>query len=124
MCKTKSKFSKHKNSDNSKATGSSDLKLSQKLLTIGATILQNFSPLPPAVQKLLPKSYIYTPFKTITLKYTVLFAQLASFKTITLDYTAIPYKFPFKIPIGAIVIVISVQNAKFDHFKTLNLVYF
>ena len=33
-------------------------------------------------------------------------------------------KFPFKTLLSAIVIVTFVQNAKFDHFKTLNLVYF
>ena len=64
------------------------------------TYLQNFSSLPPAVLKLSAKVFIFdffqdpcsvdsfpdhlVPFKTITLKYTVL---LGSFKTITLDYT-------------------------------------
>ena len=33
-------------------------------------------------------------------------------------------KVPFKTLLGAIVIVTFVQNAKFDHFKTLDLVYF
>ena len=50
------------------------------------TILQNFNSLPPVVQKLSPKRHIFTPFKTITLNYTV-FSQLVHFKTITLKYT-------------------------------------
>ena len=33
-------------------------------------------------------------------------------------------KVPFKTLLGAIVIITFVQNAKFDHFKTLDLVYF
>ena len=33
-------------------------------------------------------------------------------------------KVPFKTLLGVIVIVIFVQNAKLDHFKTLDLVYF
>ena len=54
MCKTESKFSNHKNRDNSEAIGSSNLKFSQ-----------NFRPLPPAVQKLSPKGSFLVPFKTL-----------------------------------------------------------
>ena len=63
MHKTKSKLSNHKNSDNSKAIGSSNLKFSQKLPTIGAHHPAKFQPLPPAVQKLLPKRYILNSFQ-------------------------------------------------------------
>ena len=47
------------------------------------TNLQNYSSLPPAVQKLSPKRSIFASFKTITLNYTV----FGSFKTITLKHT-------------------------------------
>ena len=33
-------------------------------------------------------------------------------------------KVPFKTLLSAIVIITFVQNTKFDHFKTLDLVYF
>ena len=50
MRKTNSNFSNHQNSHNLKATGSSDLKLSQKLLTTGAHHPAKFqTPYLPAV---------------------------------------------------------------------------
>ena len=55
MCKTKSKFSKHKNSDNSEAIGSSDLKLSQKLLTTGARHPAKFQLPTPSGSKVIAK---------------------------------------------------------------------
>ena len=101
MRKFGSKFSKHKNSNNSEAIGSSDLKLSQKLLTLGMrTILQNFSPLPPAVQKLSPQRFSFK-LHSRPLSGFLSRPQIFAKYSITRTYT----KFPFKTILGAIVII-------------------
>ena len=60
MCKFGSIIFKHKNSDNSEAIGSSNSKRCSHQV---CTIMQNFSPLPPAVQKLLAKRFIFNSFQ-------------------------------------------------------------
>ena len=83
------------------------------------TILQNFSPISPAVQKLSPKRFIFNSFQD---------PGLDSFQDPKyLQNTALPVhiqKFLSRSLLGTIVIVTSFQNASFDHFKTLDLVYF
>ena len=58
-------FLETQNSDNSGSINSRDSKFCQKVLTLhyARTILQNFSPLSPAVQKLLPKVFIFYSFQ-------------------------------------------------------------
>ena len=137
MCKTKSKFSKHQNSHNFKAIGSSDLRLSQKLLTTGAHHPAKFQPPTPSGSKVIAKKahlhsfqdhhirlYSILPIGSFQDHYIKLHSTIGSFQDHYIRLYSNTHKFPFKTPIGAIVVVISVQIAKSDHFKTLDLVYF
>ena len=135
MRNPKSKFSNHKNSNNSKAIGSSNLKLCQKLLTIGMHYPAKCQSPTPSGSKVIDKKVHFSLLSRPLLGF-ISRPWIDSFPdptwidsfpdpifakySITHMYT----KVPFKTPIGAIVIITFVQNAKFDHFKTLDLVYF
>ena len=137
MCKTKAKFSKHQNSHNLKAIGSSNLKLSQKLLTTSAHHPAKFQPPIPSSSKVIAKKahlnsfqdhyirlYSILPIGSFQDHYIKIYSTIGSFPDHYIRLYSNTHKFPFKAPIGATVITISVQNAKSDHFKTLDLVYF
>ena len=127
MCKSESKFSNHKNSDNSEAIGSSDLKFGQTLPTIGTYHPAKFRPTNPSSSKVIAKKVHFKllsrPLSGFLSRPWIGFLsrpQIFAKYSITHTYT----KVPFKTLLGAIVIITLVQNAKFDHFKTLDLVYF
>ena len=63
MCKSESKFSNHKNSDNSKAIDSSDLKYGKKLPTIGMHHPAKFQLPTPSSSKVIAKRYIFNSFQ-------------------------------------------------------------
>ena len=116
MSKFGSIIFKHKNCNNSESIGSSNLKFSPHH---AHTILQNFSSLPPVVQKLSPKRFIFNSFQDPWqgsfqdpkyLQNTELFIHI--------------WKFLSRPLLSAIVVITLFQNASFDHFKTLDLVYF
>ena len=138
MCKTKSNFSKHKNSHNFKAIGSSDLKLSQKLLTTGVHHPAKFQPPTPSGSKVTAKKAHFHSFQDHYIKlysilhngffqdhYIKIHSSIGSFQDhyirLYSNTPQISLSIPQSVPLLSS-FLFKMQNL--DHFKTLVLVYF